>query len=257
MNKQLTLSLLSLALCSSLFSAELSGEQNVFPTNSVNKEPAVLNHQDNTSNRKIVETVEQYKAYMDERDAIRIKEEQKRILQMNEQSCDINKLKSAVAKIIKRLDSMDQNNSSTDITALKDKIKMLELQMNFSQKNDFNEPKKICSTKKIPVKSKGLNLGSNIDNESSYLKFKELKTFKTQYEIPTYKYPAVNSEILEKRLKTNEEFKADMYTKFGWVHIENGGWVKGYALSPRFMPSKIIKAKAIEYKEVTDCQIIK
>ena len=65
--------------------------------------------------------------------------------------------------------------------------------------------------------------------------FESPKTFKVNMKsgIAVYNKPAIDGKKIE-RLELGTAFVADKYTDFGWVKIENGGWVKGYELKPAF-----------------------
>ena len=74
---------------------------------------------------------------------------------------------------------------------------------------------------------------SNISK--SYYSFDKDKEFRVTYNVAgTFNLPVLGIDR-EKLLKKGTTFKADMYTKAGWVHIKNGNWVKGYKLYPRML----------------------
>lgn len=230
-----------------LISVVLAG--NIFAMDSFKKQIVV--NADSENGQKIVNNIEEYNEYMDDKTRLALGNKLP-IDQLSEHSCDINKLKEAIAKIIIRLEKVE---SKTDIEDLKNKIKDLELQI--ANKTEPVTPKTVCKIKKVPV------TGGGKEDPSHYIKFKKDTFFKAEYKIPQYSYPVIDSDIEGTDIEQNEKFKADMYTKAGWVHIENKGWVKGYALIPKFEASKEYskhwkkgKKQKIRYKEVSDCQTV-
>lgn len=157
---------------------------------------------------------------------------------------NIQSLKIAVAKLIteqERLNLKNQNNEKS-IKELQEKLKLKELPIVESVK------KQPCMTKTIKV----------LDKDSlkfSYLKMED-KEFKVSSSVALiYEYPALGLSSIGE-LKKGEKFIGDMYTSGGWVHNKNGGWLKGYVLSPKIEHNESVKGGKTAYieKEVLDCE---
>ncbi len=118
---------------------------------------------------------------------------------LHKQECDLNLVRKSVVKIIKNTKLNKRSSANT---------------------TSSNSCKKNCIIKKIPV-----------DIEKSYFKYKTPKTFKVTKRANVYKYPLIGIPKI-KKLNVGTKFKADMYTKAGWVHYKNEGWVKGYRIYP-------------------------
>jgi hypothetical protein len=246
MKMSIKLSLLSLVTASILSADTLDTKQIIVTKESV-------------TGQKIVENIQQYNEYMDNQAKFAAKAPE----QADQNSCDVNKLKLAVVKLIQRLDTLENaNNGIADlknqITSLQSQIDSLKPLPKLEVQQSPETAKQICTTKKVLVSSDGKN---GFEPESSFLNFKNDTYFTATTSLDESKYPSVEAEISENKVKAGTKFKADKFTKAGWVHIENGEWVKGYSLSPKFMPSsKIMNTKPVHkifakkiYKDVVTC----
>lgn len=71
--------------------------------------------------------------------------------------------------------------------------------------------------------------------KGSYSDYRYDKTFTVsvdaleEYEMPVLSANKVNRGMLTK----GTQFVADKYTKAGWVHVKDGGWVRGFLIYPR------------------------
>lgn len=83
--------------------------------------------------------------------------------------------------------------------------------------------------------------------KQSYLKFTNgIEEFKAVKNIDVYDRPLTleNGTSIIKQIPKGTTFKADAYTVYGWVHVQDEdytGWVRGYLLSPQL--SKIEKIR--------------
>lgn len=156
-------------------------------------------------------------------------------------NCEINKLKKIIIKLIKKEEEEKKNKKISKESYLKNLHKAYIKTNKFKDLKkipiSYNEKKKVCITKYIPV-IKGI--------EGSYFKYKTDKTFTVTYPLAGYfKYPIlkINREGL---LYKGDKFVSDMYTKAGWVHIKNKGWIKGYKIYPRVI-NKVTKEDIMKW----------
>lgn len=142
------------------------------------------------------------------------------------QECDINMLKSAVAKLIQNVDRLNLDKQELEkiirnIHKVDSEHKKIE--KDIPKKEYIKEKKKEC--KKIYKEQ---------DIKGSYIKYIPEKEFKVQTNnLEIYKIPNINSEKIELKLNKGDSFKSDKYTKAGWVYVKDSGWVKGYYLYPK------------------------
>jgi len=182
---------------------------------------------------------------------LRINESQK-IADRN--TCEIQRIKKVLVKLIKERErergyvkyTPISKETSNSTNLVKVNTKKAEEIFNIKKKTDKTK----CTKKLIKVIDK-----SHI--EESYFKYKIPKQFRVTYKLAgEFKYPVLKSEV-SNMLYKNNTFKADMYTKAGWVHNINGGWIKGYKLFPRIenkTTQKDIEKWGMKYKIITDCK---
>lgn len=164
--------------------------------------------------------------------------------------CDLNMLKEAVAKLILTIEK--KGNIEKEVkTVSEDLIKMSEEHGKLKARVTDSESRKPtleeflvgqkaqkvekkCRIEKRPVEYK------NSDIKHSFINIIPDKEFKSQVKaLQVYKIPSLKSEKIEKTLSFNENFLGDKYTKAGWVHIKDTGWVKGYEIYPKVMPESV------------------
>lgn len=157
-------------------------------------------------------------------------------------ACEIQKIKRVLIKLIQ------ENRNYSPIILKTVKTEGAEKVLGI-KKNNLNQ-KEECVEKKIKV------IDTSHINES-YFKYKKLKSFKVTYNLAgEFSYPVLSSSV-SNMLHLGDTFKADMYTKAGWVHNVNGGWVKGYKLFPRvnnLTTKKDIEKWSVKYKIITNCE---
>lgn len=137
-------------------------------------------------------------------------------------SCKIVKLEKALARLISKKS--------------KDKPKLILPVLSNVEIGNYSKikPNVVCTT----VKEKKLDL-SRINE--SYYKYKTPKKFTVLYRrAGEFNYPVLESSV-KHMLHRGDKFVADLYTKAGWVHNVNGGWVKGYKLNPK-VSNKVTQA---------------
>jgi len=176
-------------------------------------------------------------------------------------ACEIVKLKKAIVKLIKERE-LNPNKNLSEIK--EDKKRKVNT---YPEKNNYSKLKSLAkaigikevdnkqSCKTIVIKKIDT---SNI--ESSYFKYKEPKMFKViRNNVHVFKYPVIDSEKEDLVYNKNEVFQADMYTKAGWVHDINSGWIKGYKLYPNvknLTSEDDIRKYSMRYKRIvkTKCK---
>ena len=150
--------------------------------------------------------------------------------------CDINMLKDAVAKLILMMEKgkdikVETTAVSKELNRIADENKILSESM---EKKEAVKTEVTCKTIKTPIKyEKG-------DIKHSFINIIPDKEFKSQVKkLEVYKIPALNSEKEEVTFGFKDKFLGDKYTKAGWVHIKDTGWVKGYEIFPKVMPESV------------------
>lgn len=151
------------------------------------------------------------------------------------QECDINMLKTAVAKLIQNVDRL--NLDRKELSNITEDINKIDINQKILEKNIYKK-ENIKSEKKTECKK----VYKETDIKGSYIKYIPEKEFKIQTnDLEVYKLPKINSEKTGLILKKGETFKSDKYTKAGWVYVKDSGWVKGYYLYPKVLQEKTDK----------------
>lgn len=166
-------------------------------------------------------------------------------------NCEIAKLKKALVKLIKERNVIDTSPVPSSRVATSEffsvenvnkKIKSVNSVVKKKEKEICTKTKKIVNTDRI---------------HESYYSFKNPKTFKVTYSVAgLFKFPVLGIER-DSLLKRGDIFKADMYTKAGWVHVVDKGWIKGYKIFPRVKNNtskKDIEKWSSTYKIIKDCK---
>lgn len=148
------------------------------------------------------------------------------------QECDINMLKTAVAKLIQNVDKL--NLDKEKLEKITKDIKSIDTNQKFLEKKI---PKKEIVVEEKKIECKKVYKEQNI--AGSYIKYIPEREFKVQTNnLEVYKIPNISSEKIEITLNKGDSFKSDKYTKAGWVYVKNSGWVKGYYLYPKVLQEK-------------------
>lgn len=172
----------------------------------------------------------------------------------SKQDCEINRLKQAVAKLIKERDAhiepikaysnnlgkeqvIIQFDQATDIMYSRAPIQeqseqvanIMNLKTPIQEQSMVRANSKISDLKNIELNTtKRCNTLSNI--EKSYIKYDSPKIFKTKTRLQIFEFPAIKANkigSIEKDIKIT----GTHYTRGGWVKCDSG-WVKGYVLTP-------------------------
>lgn len=123
------------------------------------------------------------------------------------QECDINMLKTAVAKLIQNVDRL--NLDRKELSNITEDINKIDINQKILEKNIYKK-ENIKSEKKTECKK----VYKETDIKGSYIKYIPEKEFKTQTnDLEVYKLPKINSEKTGLILKKGETFKSDKYTK--------------------------------------------
>ena len=171
---------------------------------------------------------------------------QKTIINLNKkieiQSSNINDNNIMLEKLKNRLYKQNkqnkQINNSKDLISPINSTDFITLHTNSKSNNilktDVKEKK--CNIIKVKVK-KTLNI--NIQKiKNGFYHFSTNKKFVLKENAKVFKYPVFiksfhkNNEIIKK----DTSVIADMYNKYGWVHVKNRGWIRGFLLFPKFLP---------------------
>jgi len=235
--KKIILSICALGALTLSFSAE-----NIEQT----KESNIYLTVDSEIGKQLFQSELAYKEYL-EKEAIQNVKIARANNLASKNSCEIVKLKKALAKLIK----LHSQNNSRKVINIKDLPKLnVETEKATEILTGKKKPKVACKKKLVKV----------IDTshiKESYFAYKTPKKFKVTYnKAGEFEYPLIDSKV-NKMLHKNDRFEADMYTKAGWVHKVNGGWVKGYKLWPKVLnktTKEDIKKWGMKYKTVEDCK---
>lgn len=242
--------LLSALLCGSLFAQNITIDKN------------------SEAGKIILNADKEYKEYL-----IKLAEKGQLVDVIYQQEMEIRTLKQAVAKLIKenakvnfpketnaisvKVDSLAKTADALDATAgIKgecplQKMKETKCSNHHDEmiKNDGFHPdiNKGCDFHKKhknfdPEKMKQLK-----KDFKEFVKEKKNENFSNAGELKEYKintkklniYSTPNEEsITEVELNRGEKIIVENFTKEGWAKIKDGGWVKGYLLYPKYLPSK-------------------
>lgn len=157
--------------------------------------------------------------------------------EMIHQTCDSKMLKSAIAKLIKKIEGLESRvgfleKEKSLLTPLINNKSLIKKERKAHKKIRLKEPKKklYCQDKKWSIS----------DVKGSFIKFKEPQKFKiASNNVYEYKNPILNSKkSKEVSLKKGSYIEGDMFTKAGWVHVKDGGWIKGYLVFPKVLQKK-------------------
>lgn len=208
--------------------------------------------------KKIIKDETDYKAYLHKKgDLVRF--DKKRADQLQENSCDINKLKTAVAMLIERVEKLESEGvvvSKEDVVPQVSEGTVSQIADIGSKKEDIDnvvapEPENVMVCKKKKVFASWSPEGV----KHSYIKYKGLKTFTVTTEAVQFEYPVIGANEVPSPLVKGTKFQADMWTLAGWVHVVDGGWVKGYVLNPPVYQVKTSykKGKSDSYEWKEEC----
>jgi len=228
--------ILSLAVLTSLaFAAEETNTKDIY----INV--------DSELGSKLFNSEKSYKKYLEKEDS-----QNKKIVvlenKIEKNNCEIVRLKKAIVRLIKI------NSKIVEKDTQKTEVKYINIETLPTLNSLLKEDSKIPHTKEICVTKKKID---TTGIEESYYKYKNTKTFKVVYnKAGEFNYPVIGSHV-KGMLHKNDKFKADMFTKAGWVHNINGGWVKGYKLYPKVenkTTTEDIKKWGLKYKTYTECK---
>jgi len=146
--------------------------------------------------------------------------------------CEIVKLKKIIAKLLKEK-ALNKNlgkGSNENLAAKPIPVIATEIEKDIP-KSVFKTERPLKKKNKCVEKTKRVVDTTNI--WESYISFpKPVKFIVDTKKAGIFNYPLVESKVIS-MLHKKDTFYADMYTKAGWVHNVNGGWVKGYRLYPK------------------------
>ncbi len=246
--------LLSALLCGSLFAQDITIDKNT------------------EAGKIILNADKEYKEYL-----IKLAEKGQLVDVIYQQEMEIRTLKQAVAKLIKenakinfpketnaisvKTDSLAKTADALDATVgVKGEYPLQKMK---ETKSFHNHDEMIKNGGSHPDMNKGCDFHKkhkNFDPEKMKQVKKDFKEFMKEkknknensvslntgelkeYKIDTKKLnihssPNENS-ITEVELNRGEKIIVENFTEEGWVKIKDGGWVKGYLLYPKYLPSK-------------------
>lgn len=197
------------------------------------------------SREKIAEIDQAFKMFKEAetRETVEIKKEMSNISEKAEGAMKAANNVNVAKEISMAEDVAEVDNTIKESASNKKELAKIEMSKEVKAKT-------VCTTKVVRTIDPKKIKQSYYDMEDK--EFKVIRKFAKIYE-----YPALGLESIG-QLKRGETFIGDMYTAAGWVHIKNGGWVKGYLLNPQVLYNK--KAKfdknntAFVNKEVKDCK---
>lgn len=141
----------------------------------------------------------------------------KEIIKENQNTCSSKDLTVAVAKLIVKLENLEKRNLLLENELNQMKLNMLKKVEN----NNEIKPKSSFNQKE----NKSFNEKTEILNETTFLVTSKKAYL---YTIPEYN----NFDSTKESFKFGEIIHSDKQNKFGWVHIKDKGWVRGFLLSP-------------------------
>lgn len=235
--------LLSALLCGSLFAQNITIDKN------------------SEAGKIILNADKEYKEYL-----IKLAEKGQLVDVIYQQEMEIRTLKQAVAKLIKenakinfpketnaisvKTDSLAKTADALDATVgVKDECPLQKMKdaksfhhpdMNkgcaFHEKHKNFDPEKMKQVKKDFKEF--MKEKKNKNENSISVNTGELKEYKIDTKkLNIHSSPNENS-ITEVELNRGEKIIVENFTKEGWAKIKDGGWVKGYLLYPKYLPSK-------------------
>jgi len=226
MNKKIKILTLSLITAGTLLSASV---------NKNNTKDIYINIQSKVGTELLKSEI-MYKNYL-QNEAIQNKKIEINRNLFKKNSCEINKIKKVLIKMIKSngYSDMERVSMEKDLTKQKakkeviSKIKYNNLPILKVSENNIKlikeSRKKSCITTKVIDTS---------DIKRSFYIYKTPKKFKVTRVAGTFENPILGLKR-KSLLKKGDIFIGDMYTKAGWVHIKGGDWVKGYKVYPRVL----------------------
>lgn len=125
--------------------------------------------------------------------------------------CNLSTVKTAVAKLILKIDELEKKDK-----LLQEEIKDLKVIVNNKSSEEI------------------------VINENKEELIYEEKVFKVNSDkILVYKNPLYKDFSENKNsVKIGDELISDKQNKYGWVHIKDTGWVRGYLLKPIYLEKK-------------------
>jgi len=168
---------------------------------------------------------------------------------MQQENCDINRLKLAVNKLINKVTILEKRVSDLEgIKKVEISSSMVSATENLDKLVNPEKYKMVCTKKKVRVSHK-YTVG---EIEGSFIKFNKPKEFRAGVDLYGYVEPVLYAKHTDKPLfKRGQKFEGDMWTYAGWIHVKGTKyWVKGYKLVPKVLQKKVPG----KYKVVEDCK---
>jgi len=139
---------------------------------------------------------------------------------LNSEYAEGKQLKTALAKLIKKVDKIEKEVSYLKNRKYENRVS--------EHKGNLKAQAKVDYAHKKYKKS---------DVRGSYINFKHNKTFKIDSKkVREYELPILSAKRYSRDYLTKDSYiVADKYTKAGWIHIRNGGWIKGFLVYPRVL----------------------
>ena len=231
--------LLSALLCGSLFAQNITVDKNT------------------EAGKIILNADKEYKEYL-----IKLAEKGQLVDVIYQQEMEIRTLKQAVAKLIKenakinfpketnaiavKTDSLAKTADALDATVgVKGECplqKMKDAKSSHHYDDATAGVKGECPLQKMKQVKKDfkefMKEKKNKNENSVSVNTGELKEYKIDTKkLNIHSSPNENS-ITEVELNRGEKIIVENFTKEGWAKIKDGGWVKGYLLYPKYLPSK-------------------
>ena len=223
--------LLSALLCGSLFAQDITIDKN------------------SEAGKIILNADKEYKEYL-----IKLAEKGQLVDVIYQQEMEIRTLKQAVAKLIKenakinfpketnaisvKTDSLAKTADALDATVGVNGGSHPDMNKgyDFHKKHENFDPEKMKQVKKDFKEF--MKEKKNKNENSVSVNTGELKEYKIDTKkLNIHSSPNENS-ITEVELNRGEKIIVENFTKEGWAKIKDGGWVKGYLLYPKYLPSK-------------------
>lgn len=206
--------LLSALLCGSLFAQDITIDKNT------------------EAGKIILNADKEYKEYL-----IKLAEKGQLVDVIYQQEMEIRTLKQAVAKLIKENAKVNFPKETNAIAVKTDSLAKtadaLDATVGVKGECPLQKMKQVKKDFKEFMKEK-----KNKNENSVSLNTGELKEYKIDTKkLNIHSSPNENS-ITEVELNRGEKIIVENFTKEGWAKIKDGGWVKGYLLYPKYLPSK-------------------
>ena len=206
--------LLSALLCGSLFAQDITIDKNT------------------EAGKIILNADKEYKEYL-----IKLAEKGQLVDVIYQQEMEIRTLKQAVAKLIKENAKINFPKETNAISVKTDSLAKtadaLDATVGVKGEYPLQKMKQVKKDFKEFMKEK-----KNKNENSISVNTGELKEYKIDTKkLNIHSSPNENS-ITEVELNRGEKIIVENFTKEGWAKIKDGGWVKGYLLYPKYLPSK-------------------